>query len=77
MPFFYSDGSFDLDVTRGIIQVTVERGTEYVPAQRTVDVPAQGTVTTEVVMKRWSDLGERGWHPGNTHIHYDEKENAP
>ena len=77
VPFFYSDGSFDLDVTRGIIQVTVERGTEYVPAQRTVDVPAQGTVTTEVVMKRWSDLGERGWHPGNTHIHYDEKETRP
>ena len=28
-------------------------------------------------MKRWSDLPDRHWHPGNTHIHYDEKEKRP
>ena len=31
-PFFYCDGSFQVDVTRGITQVVVERGTEI--AQR-------------------------------------------
>ena len=77
VPFFYSDGSFEVDVTRGITQVVVERGTEYVPAKVTLDVPAQGAVATEIAMSRWSELGQRGWHPGNTHIHYDEKETRP
>ncbi|MCI0441489.1 MAG: CehA/McbA family metallohydrolase [Chloroflexi bacterium] len=77
VPFFYSDGAFEVDATRGPTQVLVERGTEYVPAQLSVDLPAQGTVATEIVLKRWSDLGNRGWHPGNTHIHYDEKESRP
>ena len=47
VPFFYSDGSFEVDVTRGPTQVLVERGTEYVPGRITVDLPAQGTHTTE------------------------------
>ena len=77
MPFFYSNGAFQVDVTRGVAQVTVERGTEYAPVQIALDVPAQGTVATEIAMKRWSDLADTGWHPGNTHIHYDEREGRP
>ena len=74
VPFFYCDGAFEVDTTRGAAQIIVERGTEYVPARVTVDVPAQGVVATDIVMRRWSDLPDRGWHPGNTHIHYDENE---
>ena len=77
LPFFYSDGSFEVDVGRGKAQVTVERGTEYVPATISLDVPSHGAVAADIVMKRWSDLGDQGWHPGNTHIHYDEKETRP
>jgi hypothetical protein len=76
-PFFYSDGSFDVDVMRGVTQVIVERGTEYAPVQMSVDVPNQGVEAVEIVLKRWTDLGNQGWHPGNTHIHYDEKESRP
>ena len=76
-PFFYSDGTFSVDVSRGRARVVVERGTEYVPARLDVEVPASGAVAVDVVMERWSDLGERGWHPGNTHIHYDENESRP
>ena len=32
MPFFYCDGQFSVDAPRGLTQITVERGTEYVPA---------------------------------------------
>ena len=28
-PFFYTDGSFEVDVNRGNTRITVERGTEY------------------------------------------------
>ena len=76
-PFFYSDGSFDIDVPRGLVQVVVERGTEYVPVTLNLDAPSHGTVAADVTLKRWTDLGDRGWHPGNTHIHYDEKESRP
>ena len=76
-PFFYSDGRFEVEVSRGLAQVVVERGTEYVPARVTVEAPSQGTVAVEVIMERWSELGDQGWHPGNTHIHYDEKEERP
>jgi hypothetical protein len=76
-PFFYADGTFEVDVPRGPAQVIVERGTEYVPALVNIDAPAQGTVAIDIQMERWSELGDRGWHPGNTHIHYDEKEERP
>ena len=76
-PFFYSDGRFEVNVSRGPTRLVVERGTEYVPAQVDVDMPARGTVAVEVVLERWSQLSEGGWHPGNTHIHYDEKEERP
>ena len=76
--FFYSDGSFEVDVTRGWVRVVVERGTEYAPARIDLEAPGQGAVTVDVKLERWSRLGDDGWHPGNTHIHYDEEEsNGP
>jgi len=76
-PFFYSDGKFTLDVNRGPARITVERGTEYIPATMDVDMPITGTVNVDFQIEKWTDLKERGWHPGNTHIHYDEKEKRP
>jgi hypothetical protein len=76
-PFFYSDGQFSLDIPRGLVRVVVERGTEFVPWRHDVEAPKSGTIALDVSLERWSDLPERGWHPGNTHIHYDEKEKDP
>ena len=76
-PFFYSDGTFEVEVSRGPTQVIVERGTEYVPVRVNVESAARGTTAVDVEMERWSVLGDQGWHPGNTHIHYDEKEDRP
>ena len=55
-PFFYSDGEFEIEVPRGSTAILVERGTEYVPARLTADVPARGLVTAAIEMERWSDL---------------------
>ena len=76
-PFFYCDGEFSLDVPRGRVQVVVERGTEYTPWRRTVECDASGTVALDIEIERWGDLPAGGWHPGNTHIHYDETEGDP
>ena len=77
-PFFYSGGDFSVDVPRGQSRITVERGTEYRPWTGTVSVDNAGeTVALDIELERWADLPDRGWHPGNTHIHYDEKEEKP
>ena len=76
-PFFYSDGGFEVAVNRGPTRIVVERGTEYVPAVVNVEAPSRGSLAVDIELERWSELGAQGWHPGNTHIHYDEKEERP
>ncbi len=76
-PFFYSDGEFEVQAPRGQVDVIVERGTEYQPSKTTFDVAKQGTKDVIIELKRWIDLPQAGWYPGNTHIHYDEKEERP
>ena len=76
-PFFYSDGQFSLDTKRGYHRVLVERGTEFTPWQATIEVAGSSDSSLDIQLERWSDLPDRGWHPGNTHIHYDEKESDP
>ena len=31
----------------------------------------------ELRLERWTDLPAHGWHPGNTHLHYDDNEVRP
>ena len=38
LPFFYSDGVVDCEVSRGPLHVLVERGTEYVPNDMSLDI---------------------------------------
>ena len=76
-PFFFSDGEFQVDAQGGRTDVLVERGTEYEPARLTVDLPEKGSVDVEIPINRWYYPQEGNWYPGNTHIHYDEKENRP
>ncbi len=76
-PFFFSDGEFEVSASRGRVDVLVERGTEYEPARVVVDLPASGSVDMEIPIKRWYYPQEDNWYPGNTHIHYDDKETRP
>jgi hypothetical protein len=76
-PFFYCEGEFEVQVPVGGVRVRVERGTEYRPLERDLRVDKLDTVELDLKLERWSDLPARGWYPGNTHIHYDEKEKQP
>lgn len=77
LPFFYSDGHFAVDAPRGLTQILVERGTEYKPVQLTLDLAQRGVTAIDIALERWTTLGDQGWHPGNTHIHYDQHEQRP
>ena len=70
-PFFFSRGEFEVSVGRGRTDVLVERGTEYRPQRVTVATPEAGVVDVTIPIERWYHPQERGWYPGNTHIHYD------
>ena len=76
-PFFFCDGQFQVNAPRGRTDVLVERGTEYEPARVVVEMPEKGAVDVEVPLKRWYSPQEDRFYPGNTHIHYDEKETRP
>ena len=73
-PSFDSDGTFEVDVPVGQVDLVVERGTEYRPLHLCLDAPAGGAVDLDCPLERWIHLPERGWYAGNTHVHYDEKE---
>ncbi len=77
LPFFYCDGEFEVEALRGQADITIERGTEYTPFNAAVQIPKEGTVDLTAELKRWAELPAAGWYPGNTHIHYDEKETRP
>src|SRR4029079_2149815 len=76
-PFFYCDGEFEVSVPVAGVRVRVERGTAYVPLERAFTVDKLDPVELDLKLERWTHLPERGWYPGNTHIHYDEKEKQP
>jgi len=76
-PFFYSSGEFTVNVPRGATDIIVERGTEYQPLRNVVSMPQKGAVEVELNLKRWIDLPSQNWYPGNTHLHYSEKEANP
>jgi hypothetical protein len=77
LPFFYSDGGFEVAALRGQADIVIERGTEYTPFHVAVQIPQDGTVEVEAELQRWTELPAAGWYPGNTHIHYDEHETRP
>jgi len=74
VPFFYCDGEFEVNASRGQVDLLVERGTEYTPYHAAVQVDKVGTKELRIELQRWADLPEAGWYPGNTHIHYDQNE---
>jgi hypothetical protein len=65
-PHFYLDGSKGvLGVEPAGKTVGIYHGFEYLPAR--IAAPDDGTVQVE--MHRWINMEERGWYPGQTHIH--------
>jgi hypothetical protein len=59
---------FRVELPPGAYAVTVQRGKEYLPETRRVEI-ADRPVNLEFRLKRWIDLGARGWYSGETHVH--------
>lgn len=72
LPFFYSDGQFEIAVPPGPTAVTLERGFEHplVSKEITLEPGAVQAITLE--SGRFLDMKEQGWISGDTHIHWVE-----
>ncbi|MCH5376534.1 MAG: CehA/McbA family metallohydrolase, partial [Planctomycetes bacterium] len=59
---------FLVDVPRGRVTVRVERGKEYFPFERTLQVDSE-SASLKIPLQRWIDMGQAGWYSGDTHVH--------
>ncbi|MCI0352810.1 MAG: hypothetical protein L0Z53_25595, partial [Acidobacteriales bacterium] len=59
---------FAVDLAPGKYTITVERGKEYHPETREILIGKE-PVHTQIKLRRWIDLAQRGWYSGETHVH--------
>jgi hypothetical protein len=59
---------FSVALPPGKYTVIVQRGKEYLPETRTVDI-ADEDASISVRLRRWVNMAERGWFSGETHVH--------
>lgn len=64
---FVSDGVVEVDVVPGRYVVRVERGLEFVPVERVLEVV--GDLDASLVPERWVTPNERGWWSADFHVH--------
>ena len=59
---------FTVDVPPGRYTLTVERGKEYLPAEKRIEV-GDKPVDVKIALRRWIDMAAAGWFSGDTHVH--------
>ena len=70
LPFFYSDGEFEVVVPPGKVKVSLERGFEHEIVQHEYNLRPGETREVELSTERFSSLAEEGWVSGDTHVHW-------
>ena len=70
LPFFYSDGTFEVRLPPGPARITLERGFEHPIMSRTLELRAGETREVSLASRRAMDLFARGWVSGDTHVHW-------
>ncbi|MGE3803570.1 MAG: CehA/McbA family metallohydrolase [Gemmataceae bacterium] len=59
---------FVFEAAPGKYTIIVERGKEYLTFEKEIEVGAE-PVTLDIPLKRFINLGARGWYSGDTHVH--------
>jgi hypothetical protein len=74
--FFYTDGTFELQLPPGVSRIEVSKGYSYYTSLGEVRVEDGKTVNYEVVLQRVIDMPRYGWHSTDTHLHFDRSDAA-
>ena len=70
LPFFYSDGTFELKVPAGRTKLVLERGFEHEVVTKELNLEPGQVVEVDMTSGRIVDMKTRGWISGDTHIHW-------
>jgi hypothetical protein len=60
---------FIIDLPQGKAKIIIEKGKEYRPIVREVDIKAGKTVQIDIELDRWIDMTKHGWYSGDMHVH--------
>jgi hypothetical protein len=67
--YAYVDGRCQGWLPRGEVLVDVARGFEYEPLRQRVTI-APGQRRLELRLRRWTNMNQRRWFSGDTHVHF-------
>jgi hypothetical protein len=70
LPFFYSDGRFEVALPPGKTTITLERGYEHEVVTKTVTLRPGEVRDVTLSSGRFVNLREWGWISGDTHVHW-------
>lgn len=70
LPFFYSDGTFEINVPSGLTRITMERGFEHEIVSKEIDLRPGEVRDIKLSSGRAIDMKKLGWISGDTHIHW-------
>lgn len=70
LPFFYSDGRFEVKLPPGEATLTLERGFEHPLVTQSLRLEPGETRELKLRSERFLDPTARGWFSGDTHIHW-------
>jgi Tol biopolymer transport system component len=66
---FYAFQRIGLDLPAGHYEVMAAHGPEYRITREAFDVEPGRTTTQALALQRWTRPSDRGWYPGENHIH--------
>ncbi|MGF1581629.1 MAG: CehA/McbA family metallohydrolase [Gemmataceae bacterium] len=66
--FAYIDGTCEIELPVGQLEVEIDKGPEYVPLVTTANLP-QGKLAMRFEIERWTNFREKRWYSGDTHCY--------
>ena len=69
--YFIASGEFYISLPPGTYTLRVERGTEYRPVSRSIEIHPTVALDEKVELERWINMNARGWYSGDLHNHRD------
>ena len=67
--FFHTTGTFRLELPVGEARLTVMKGFERLPVNRTVVIQDGRVARADIVLERITNLKAQGWYSGSDHVH--------
>jgi TolB protein len=67
--YFHTDGDFLIDLPPGPAKLSVSRGFEYLPVEKSIAVNLAKPQSLTIALERLDNLPAKGWWDGDNHFH--------